>query len=357
MITKDNLRPKKKSKSLDNIKNQTNNEKFIRPSPRKRVASCITPPTPSKKRAGRCFSDVPRIPAFDVTYDNIVCIRRNINGPTRSIYSVQDKTSLRKLCVKEISEEDIQKEYGFAKELSSIPHPNIVEYHFVQPNLLESLWYKLGSYDQYSLVTLHNKPPDPVTLLCHFRDLASGLSHIQAFNFVHLDLKPANIFVGTPVHGENIPPLLIGDFGTMVEAGTLIDDDQEGDGKYIAPEVFQENYTASIKFDIFSLALCIVEIATGEPMTNNKWNEFKSWEEENREILKFENLCEEVFILIPMMLSRNPSRRPNASEILPIIQDKLDQFIKDRPEKKVSFAMKELLEETSQMAEESSRYP
>lgn len=78
--------------------------------------------------------------------------------------------------------------------------------------------------------------------------------------------KVANIFVGTPPHGQSIPPLLIGDFGTMVEVGTLLDDDQEGDGKYIAPEVFQENYKASTKFDIFSLALCIIEIATAVPV-------------------------------------------------------------------------------------------
>jgi hypothetical protein len=69
--------------------------------------------------------------------------------------------------------------------------------------------------------------------------------------------------VGTP-GPYNIPPLLIGDFGTMVEVGTLIDDDQEGDGKYIAPEVFDPNYTASTKFDIFSCALCLIEISSGE---------------------------------------------------------------------------------------------
>lgn len=142
----------------------------------------------------------------------------------------------------------------------------------------------MGSYDQYSQKTLHNKLPNPITLLHHFRDLVSGLAHIESFQFVHLDLKPgtfliqfhslfentnrflANIFVSSPPHGQNIPSLLIGDFGTMVEAGTLLDDDQEGDGKYIAPEVFQENYKASTKFDIFSLALCIIEIATAEPV-------------------------------------------------------------------------------------------
>lgn len=75
----------------------------------------------------------------------------------------------------------------------------------------------------------------------------------------------ANIFVGTPPHGHSIPTLLIGDFGTMVEAGTILDD-EEGDGKYIAPEVFQEDYKASTKFDVFSLALCIIEIATAEPV-------------------------------------------------------------------------------------------
>lgn len=52
-------------------------------------------------------------------------------------------------------------------------------------------------------------------------------------------------------------------------------------------------------------------------MTNSKWNEFKTWEEENKEIARIDNLPEDIFALIPQMLTRNPSNRPNASQILP----------------------------------------
>jgi hypothetical protein len=51
-------------------------------------------------------------------------------------------------------------------------------------------------------------------------------------------------------------------------------------------------------------------------MTNNKWNFFRVWEEENKEIQKIDSLPEEIFSLLSLMLSRNPKKRPNASEIL-----------------------------------------
>jgi len=255
------------------------------------------------------------------------------------------------LCVKELSVHQAQKEYDFAQELSLTSHSNIVNYQLVNFNLLESRWYQLGSYDHYSQFILNHKVPNPISLITHFRDLVSGLSHIELKKFVHLDLKPANILVGDPEE-RNIPTLLIGDFGTMVKVGTLIDDDQEGDGKYIAPEVFEPDYKASTKFDVFSLALCVIEIATAEPMNNSKWNEFRNWEEEKREIKKIPNLSNDIFSLIPKMLSRNPLKRPNASDIFPLVQCNLNHLAEQLPHKKpkLSFTMKELLDETSQMS-------
>jgi len=51
-----------------------------------------------------------------------------------------------------------------------------------------------------------------------------------------------------------------------------------------------------------------------------KWNEFK---QENARVQKLENLSEDVFSLLPSMLSLDPSRRPDASAMLPILQKKL----------------------------------
>jgi len=248
-----------------------------------------------------------------------LCVRR---GDASCIYLVTEKVTKKQLCVKEVSVCQARKEFDFAKELSVQFNPNIMQYRLVPPMFLESIWCQYGSYDQYSQNILNNVCPGPVTMISHFLDLVSGVGHIEALKFVHLDLKPANILVGDFHAGTNIPNLLIGDFGTMVEVGTLIDDDQEGDGKYIAPEVFQQNYKASTKFDVFSLALCIMEISTGEHMNNDKWNQFKGWEEEHFEIKKLENLDDNIFQIILKMLSKNPVNRPNATDILPILQNR-----------------------------------
>lgn len=284
----------------------------------------ISPPTPSKKR--KVYTDV--VNPLSDRYENVFCVRR---GDYSCIYFVQDKVTKQDLSVKEVTASQARKEYEFAKELNSIPNPNIMKYTFIPPNLLESIWCQNGSYDQYAQRVLNNAPPSYLTMLHHFRDLASGAAHIELRRFVHLDLKPANILVSQPRAGSDVPLLIIGDFGSMVEVGTLIDDDQEGDGKYIAPEVFKPNYQASTKFDIFSLALCIIEIATGEQMSNDKWNQFK---QEKIQLKQFENMSEKVFGLLPRMLSLDPSLRPDATTILPILQKQL--LVSLQPDMKIS---------------------
>jgi len=271
----------------------------------------FSPVTPSKKRKVSST-------AIEI-YDNVQCVRRGENG---CLYFVHEKKTKRELCVKEVSSQQALKEFEFSKKLSSSYNPNVMTYNFVPPNLLESVWFQNGSYDQYARQILFGSPPNSISMLSHFRDLVSGVAHIELLGFVHLDLKPANIFVGSPVH-DMIPSLLIGDFGSMVPVGTLLDDDQEGDGKYIAPEVFQPNYKASTKHDVYSLALSLIEISTAEAMTNEKWNEFRV-RKQDMELRQPSNLSEDLFSFIPKMLSLNPLCRPDASAMLPIIQHCFD---------------------------------
>ncbi|GMM31611.1 tyrosine protein kinase [Martiniozyma asiatica (nom. inval.)] len=105
-------------------------------------------------------------------------------------------------------------------------------------------------------------------------ELMLGLSWIHEHNILHLDLKPANIFItfdGT---------LKIGDFGVgtkMINGSVETDFDREGDREYIAPEVISRHeYTT--KADIFSAGLIMFEAAANVILPDNgsPWRKLRS---------------------------------------------------------------------------------
>lgn len=76
-------------------------------------------------------------------------------------------------------------------------------------------------------------------------DLLSALQHLHSHGFVHLDLKPANVLM------TDSGRLKLGDFGLLLELknnstgpleGKLKDDVQEGDPRYMAPELLRGEY-------------------------------------------------------------------------------------------------------------------
>jgi mitosis inhibitor protein kinase SWE1 len=76
---------------------------------------------------------------------------------------------------------------------------------------------------------------------------------IHESNFIHLDLKPANIFI--TFEGA----LKIGDFGLASSWPAPRGIDGEGDREYISPEVLAGNFDKPA--DVFALGLITLEIA------------------------------------------------------------------------------------------------
>lgn len=103
-------------------------------------------------------------------------------------------------------------------------------------------------------------------------EILSGLKFIHLKNFLHLDLKPANIFV--TFEGS----LKIGDFGLTTKLPILEKDfDIEGDRNYIAPELINDKIYTPFA-DIFSVGLIILEIATNIILPGNgtPWHKLRS---------------------------------------------------------------------------------
>lgn len=88
--------------------------------------------------------------------------------------------------------------------------------------------------------------PDEPAAWDYLCDLLSALQHLHSQGFVHLDLKPANVLI------SESGCLKLGDFGLLyelkqkdtehVDAQKAKDDAQEGDPRYMAPELLRGEY-------------------------------------------------------------------------------------------------------------------
>lgn len=92
-------------------------------------------------------------------------------------------------------------------------------------------------------------------------ELSQGMKSVHDQNFIHLDLKPANIFIDW----EGL--LKIGDFGMASSWPAPAGLDGEGDREYIGPEVLSGRFDKPA--DIFSLGMIMLEIAGNIVLPDN----------------------------------------------------------------------------------------
>lgn len=96
------------------------------------------------------------------------------------------------------------------------------------------------------------------------------MRHIHDSGYIHLDLKPANIFITF----EGV--LKIGDFGMATSYPAQPGIEGEGDREYIGPEILLGHYDKPA--DIFALGLIMLEIAGNVQLPDNgpSWQRLRS---------------------------------------------------------------------------------
>lgn len=92
-------------------------------------------------------------------------------------------------------------------------------------------------------------------------EASMGLQSIHDAGFIHLDLKPANIFVN--YEGN----LKIGDFGMATAWPAARHIEGEGDREYIGPEILRGRYDKPA--DVFALGLIVLEMACNVFLPDN----------------------------------------------------------------------------------------
>lgn len=101
-------------------------------------------------------------------------------------------------------------------------------------------------------------------------EVSLGMKHIHDNGFIHLDIKPANIFVTF----EGV--LKIGDFGMATRWPAKSGIEGEGDREYIGPEILMGRYDKPA--DVFALGLIILETAANVELPDNgtSWQKLRS---------------------------------------------------------------------------------
>ncbi|XP_070566515.1 membrane-associated tyrosine- and threonine-specific cdc2-inhibitory kinase-like [Ptychodera flava] len=102
-------------------------------------------------------------------------------------------------------------------------------------------------------------------------DLLEGVKHLHDHNLIHMDIKPANVFIS--IDGV----YKLGDFGLVldIEMGDL-SEAQEGDPKYLAPELLRGKFGKPA--DVFSLGISVLELACDLelPKGGDPWHQLRN---------------------------------------------------------------------------------
>jgi len=88
--------------------------------------------------------------------------------------------------------------------------------------------------------------------------ICEGLDFIHERGVAHLDVKPDNIYFRNGIYK-------LGDFGcaTLINRSLAIED---GDSRYMPPEMLNDKYEHLDKVDIFSLGAAVYELIRGTPL-------------------------------------------------------------------------------------------
>lgn len=221
--------------------------------------------------------------------------------------------------------------------MSTLNHVNIIKYFnsFTTETklIIEMEYASLGTL--ISFLNLHG-PLDEQEILIIFRQVTSGLNYLHSKNIIHLDLKMTNIFVS--IEGF----VKIGDFGIA----QYLDNDHVtglGSGNYSAttsnspvgqlgtlayssPERCTGGQT-DFKSDIWSLGCILYELITCEPLFNSESLPELVYCITNIQYRPIKRkISPPIRDLFEQMIARHPEHRPNAHELLCLVDQILSRI-------------------------------
>lgn len=204
---------------------------------------------------------------------------------------------------------------NYLKEIRAVSkqvcHPNIVEYCRAwqeEGHFFIQMEYCLCSLEDY--LENHSEEINEEMVWKIAIQVGEGLSHVHRNKVLHLDVKPANVMVA--LDGT----LKLGDFGQAVlqdqyELG------EEGDSRYLAPEMLVGDTQPRASADMFSLGIMLLEIVSQARLPGNgpMWHRLRQGS--ISEFLE-DRVSMELQHVIERLMDPNPNCRMTASELLSV---------------------------------------
>ncbi|XP_042459196.1 wee1-like protein kinase isoform X2 [Zingiber officinale] len=135
--------------------------------------------------------------------------------------------------------------------------------------------------------------------------MAKALHFMHEKGIAHLDVKPENIYFKEGIYK-------LGDFGcaTLIDKSLCV---EEGDSRYMPPEMLNDKYEHLDKVDIFSLGASVYELVKGSPLPDSG-PQFSNLREGKIPLLPGYTI--QFQTLLKAMMDPDPLKRPSAKEIL-----------------------------------------
>merc|ERR1712066_583379 len=150
--------------------------------------------------------------------------------------------------------------------------------------------------------------------------IGKGLQYVHSLHLAHLDVKPGNILISTNYEeaGDDQRTYKLADFGHVVPVQGDEVEPEEGDCRYMAPELLELNIDRSrlTHADVFSLGLSMYEAGSLMLLPRNSLDDpnYENIKRGELECLDF--YSEDLNSLICSTVQQDSSLRPSASEIV-----------------------------------------
>jgi serine/threonine protein kinase len=162
------------------------------------------------------------------------------------------------------------------------------------------------------------------------RQVASGLKQLHRTQWLHGDIKPANIFVATSGHATLI------DFGMARRLPLSPSGNHHfaGTPDFAAPEWLSASCTPGPCSDVYSLGLTLQQMLTGaEPETRSRGKQPSSYRSQMPEAQTGAScLPSNVARLLERVLNSDPARRPTLDELIRIFVELEIETLSERLE-------------------------
>jgi serine/threonine protein kinase len=246
--------------------------------------------------------------------------KRLAKGQFKEVYKAFDEENALEVAWNEIDCSsrciDFAKVRREVELLNDLDHPNVIQFHasWVDEErrcfIFVTELMTSGTLKQF-IASQTSRVVRPRIMQRWCRQILRGLEYLHGRNVMHRDLKCDNIFIN-----GNKGEIKIGDLGLSV-AGVSQARTVTGTPEFMAPEIYDEQYTNSV--DIWSFGMCALEMATGEYPYSECENVGQVYKKVSTGTLPLaltkvtDPACR---VMIEECLQLDPDRRPTASQLL-----------------------------------------